>query len=274
MKKASANPSPVENPDPMTGTPPAPNIRWTWRKIMLLIVLALVVHIALIFFFGTKKQIVPRQVTKVPRLQLAGDADPLVALVNPALFALPNSKDFGSAIWLGFPRVTPPSFRWNEQPQWLPLDTEILGATFQQSAQTNVVTEIQLEVKPPPEVSATPRSIGSAMPESSTLKILGNLAQRFLPGPDRLPSLPFTSVIPPSKIQVLVDTAGNVVSAVLLPLTDGVEAGERCDPADQRALEIARQLRFTTARQLTLGEIIFKWHTVPMPANNPQTISP
>ncbi len=83
-----------------------------------------------------------------------------------------------------------------------------------------------------------------------------------------LPSLPDDDVIPPSRIQVLVDQSGRIVSAILLPSTDSTEAIQRCDAADQRALGIAKQLRFNPARQLDLGEILFSWHTVPMHSNN------
>jgi TonB family protein len=54
----------------------------------------------------------------------------------------------------------------------------------------------------------------------------------------------------------LVDPAGNVVSAILLE-------SSTFDAADQRALQLARNLRFAPAPRLMLGEIIFNWHTVP-----------
>jgi TonB family protein len=57
-------------------------------------------------------------------------------------------------------------------------------------------------------------------------------------------------------VQVLVDAAGNVVSTVLLTPSG-------YDAADQRALELARALRFTPSSSLTFGRIIFNWHTVP-----------
>ena len=276
MKNAKTTSSAPEN----TGNVPGesqpvesglPKSSWTWRKIFFFIGLALIIHVALICFFGTKKQIVPRQVANVPHLQLASDADEFIALANPTLFALPNPRDFGSVIWLKIPAVTPPSFRWDEPPQWLPFNPK--NPDVAQFAQTNAIPEIQLDVKPLPELSAPAPALGTALPQNSTLKILGNLAQRVRPGPVALPSLPDNDVIPPSKIQVLVDTTGNVVSAILLPLTDSLETEERYGPADQRALEIARRLRFTPARRLMFGEIIFNWRTVPALANTLPTNS-
>ena len=244
--------------------PNPPNINWPWRKIFFLIVLAVIVHVALICFFGTKKQIVPRPVSKVPRLQLAGDHDEFIALENPTLLALPNPRDFSSPVWLKIPVVTSPSFRWTELPKWLPLDTANPGATFQQFLPATTVPEIQLDVKPAPELTVPHISLGDALPPDSTLKIIGKLAHRALLSPVALPSLSYNNVIPPSEVQVLVDKSGHVISAILLPLTDGMEILERYDLADPRALDIATHLRFAPGQQLTFGEIIFKWHTVPV----------
>jgi hypothetical protein len=254
---SSAGESPFADPNP-------PDFTWPWRKIFFLILLAVIVHVALICFFGTKKQIVPRPVSKVPRLQLAGDHDEFIALENPTLFALPNPRDFSSPLWLKIPVVMSPSFRWTELPKWLPLNTANPGATFQQFLTATTVPEIQLDVKPAPELTVQHISLGTALPQDSTLKIIGELAHRALLSPVPLPSLPYNNVIPPSEIQVLVDTSGHVISAILLPLTDGMEILERYDLADQRALDIATHLRFAPAPRLTFGEIIFKWHTVPV----------
>ena len=66
-------------------------------------------------------------------------------------------------------------------------------------------------------------------------------------------------VIAPSRVQLLVDKNGDVVSVVLLE-TSGY------DPADQTALALARSLRFVPAEKLMFGEIIFNWQTVPTSA--------
>jgi hypothetical protein len=245
------------------GEPDLPGLHWPWRKIFFLVLLALLIHVALICFFGTIKQIIPRTVTRVPRLQLVGDANPFIALNNPALFALPNPRDFSSAIWLRVPVVVSPSFRWDESPQWLSLAPVNPAAAFQQFLQSNVVAQIQLMAKPPPAMPPPSVSLGAALPSGSTFKIVGSLARRMVLNPAALPSLPYDNVIPPSKVQVLVDTTGHVISAILLPLTDSMEAVERYDAADQAALGVARGLHFTPAKQLAFGEIIFHWHTIP-----------
>ena len=93
------------------------------------------------------------------------------------------------------------------------------------------------------------------------MQISGELAQRPLLSQVELPSIPVNDVIPPSKVQALVDTAGNVASAVLLE-------SSKLDTADQRALQIARNLRFAPAPRLMFGEITFTWHTVPVASTN------
>jgi hypothetical protein len=284
MKPARANSTlPEKTPEDTRETPLAPedenrvtesgrpHIRWSWRKMLFLILLAVVVHVALICFFGTKKPIPPRRVTNVPHLHLSSDSDPFIASADPTLFALPNPRDFASTIWLTVPVVAPPSFRWDEAPQWLPLDTGNARAVFQQFLPSDNVSEVQLDVKPPMHLSVESPTLGTALPDSSTLRILGALAQRGPLDPVALPSLPYNNVIPPSKIQLLVDTSGTVLSAILLPLTDGLEAMERCDPADRSALEIARHLRFAPARQPAFGEIVFRWHAVPVPLTTTPT---
>jgi hypothetical protein len=83
-----------------------------------------------------------------------------------------------------------------------------------------------------------------------------------------LPSWPYADVIAPSCVQVLVNAAGEVVSTTLLPLDNRSEAASRYDAADQRALDLARTARFAPAPRLTIGRLIFNWHTVPPPATN------
>jgi hypothetical protein len=89
-----------------------------------------------------------------------------------------------------------------------------------------------------------------------------------------LPSLPFADVIAPSRVQVLVDEAGDVVSAIVLPSDNNLEALSHYDTADQRALELARAARFAPSPRLTIGQMIFTWHTVPPPATNSPAASP
>jgi hypothetical protein len=254
---------------------PKPNGEgWSRTKWLTLIALIFAAHVVFIFAFGKKGEIISRAVVHVPALKLANDSDKLLALNDPTLFALPHERDFASAVWLKMPDAKQPPFRWTEPPRWLPLSDKNLGAAFQQFMQTNYFAGYQLDFRPPLQLSEPILPVETALAQNSTLQIEGKLAQRKLLATPDLPSLPYDDVIAPSIVQALVDAAGNVVSAVLLPPENSLEAASHYDVADQRALEIARSLRFDPAAQLTFGKIIFNWHTVPSAATNAPAATP
>lgn len=235
---------------------------WTRQRWLTLIALVFAAHIGLIFLFGEKKEVVPRPVANVPTLKLANDPDELLALNDPALFVLPNPKDFASSAWLKMPDVKQPSFRFTELPRYLLApDAENLGAMFRQFMQTNYFASYQLDFKPQPKLTEPVLPVEPALAQNSTLQIAGELAQRRLLNEINPPSLPFNDVIAPTKVQALVDAGGNVVSVVLLE-SSGLDA------ADSRALEIARAACFTPAKNLTVGQLIFNWRTIPMTTTN------
>jgi hypothetical protein len=247
---------------------------WSQKRWLAVIVVIFAAHVALIFILGEKGEIVPRPVENAPSLKLANDSDELLALNDPSLFALPNPKDFASSVWLKMPDVKQPSFRFMESPRWLPLSAENLGATFQQFMQTNYFAGYQLDFKPQPKLSEPVLPMEPALAQSSTIQIVGELTQRRLLNEINPPSLPFNDVIPRSIVQVLVDAAGNVVSAVLLPSENSLEAAGHYDAADQHALEIARAARFAPSPRLTFGRLIFNWHTIPLATTNSSAASP
>jgi hypothetical protein len=261
------NDAPANLPTLGLGEPIPPSEGWSRQRWLTLIALVFAAHVGLIFIFGTKKEIVPRAVKNVPQLQLADNDNELIALDDPALFALPNAKDFVSAVWLKMPAIAPPDFRWTESPRWLALADGKLGATFTQFMQTNRFAAFQLDFKPPPKLSEPVSPVEPALAQTSTLQITGDLAQRRLLNHLDLPSWPYANVIAPSKVQVLVDSAGNVFSPVLLPPDNGFTAADYYAVADQRALELARTARFAPAPHATFGQLIFNWHTVPPNTN-------
>jgi hypothetical protein len=267
------NEAPAHPPMPMPPGPAAdrtaaaaPSHGWSRRKIYFFIGVAFLAHLAFILIFGTKKPIMPRAVGPVPQLQIADSADELIALDNPTLFALPNARDFVSAFWQQ-PQTnhTSPSFDWIGPANLLDVPVKQLGREFDEFMRTNPVAGLPLNLKPEPEFSATDFAVEPALPPSSALRITGPLAARLLQTVT-VPSLPVNDVIAPTRVQVLVAASGDVVSAVVLPSDDPLEADSRlagAAVADPCALGLARQLRFAPAPELMLGRIIFIWHTVP-----------
>ena len=65
---------------------PAPGHGWPRRQLIQLIFVVFIVHVALIFVFGARKPITPRQTKKVPQLTLADGQNELLALDDPDAF--------------------------------------------------------------------------------------------------------------------------------------------------------------------------------------------
>jgi len=234
-----------------------PGGRWTPGRWFFVIAFVIVLHVALIFIFGEKHAVIPRTIEKVPTITLADADDELLALGDPTLFALPQQRDLATVAFLKLPPVNQPTNRYTEPARPLPFSANGLGAAFGRFMPTNVpVAREPLDLRPVPELTVPTLPEESGPGQNSTMQIAGDLAHRQLPAQISLTKWPFPDVLAPSKVQVLVDAAGTVVSTVLL---------ESCSykEADDQALNIARTLRFTPSPGLTLGKIIFNWQTVP-----------
>ena len=139
---------------------------------------------------------------------------------------------------------------------------------FNEFMQTNRFPGLELELKPPLKLSSPGLPMEPVLAQTSALVVEGDIAQRPLLNPVKLPSLPYHDVIAPSQVQVWVDPAGNVISTVLLPADNALEAAGHYAEADRRALDLARAARFAPGPRLTLGRLVFNWHTVPMTGTN------
>lgn len=262
------NGAPTQLPLPDASHPPPIDTGWSWRKLLFISFLAFLVHVALICSFGAKTFPAQREVSDVPELQVASQLDELVALKNPALFALPNPRDFASAVWLKAPEIAPPSFRWTEAPRWLPLSGKDLGAVFNQYMQTNAFVTPDLAFKSMPDFTPPAADASAGLPANSTFRLSHNLTRRGLLYQPALPLQPYNDVIAPTRVLILVDAGGNVVSAVVLPSGNSLEASGHLADADNKALVLAKSLRFKTANENTVGEVTFYWRTTPLIQTN------
>jgi hypothetical protein len=224
--------------------------------------------------FSDKKPPVIRAVTSVPGLRLASAADRYIRLTDPTLFALPHPGDFVNAVW-NQPRVPArPQFSPAEPSGALALDPHALGQSFGRYLATNQFAAWTPDFSPEPRFSQPVPPATWALPTRSAVRLRGELTRRPLVTPLAVPDWPAADIIAPSKVQVLVNPAGEVVSAILLAPDAGYETAPHDDLADQRALEIARAARFAPASRTTLGQIIFTWHTVPVPPAAPAGANP
>jgi hypothetical protein len=259
-----AEPSPVAQAEIV----PAAGHHWTRSRWLVLILLVFGLHLALLVVFGSRKQTTPRVATRATSLVLVDHSSEWLALNDPTLFALPHPEDFSSAIWPAITNLDQSSYHWTEDLRWLSLPTNELGTVFDRFMQTNRFAGFRLDLQPPVRFSAPVVPIAPVFAAASTLQIDGGSAGRQLLNPITLPSWPYPDLIAPSKVQVLVDAAGRVVSAVLLPPENPEETATHYDLADQSALTLARSARFKPSSQPDLVRMIFHWRTVPPLATN------
>lgn len=248
-----------------------------WSSIALLFV----AQMGLIFALGNRKPATPRPPAPALVVSLAPAWNELLALNDPTLFALPQRRGFAGAAWLKIPNVEFQPFRWTEPPRLLPLRIEELGVAFAQFIQTNVFVSPALETKPAPELPPpVALETGLAPPTHSTLRVAGDLANRRLLNPPELASWAAADLLTNTVVQVLVNADGNVFSPTLLSRSFDPKGDQRAlkvaGEADQRALDVAREARFEAGNgalpALTLGVLIFEWHTEPLtnaPSSNP-----
>lgn len=241
---------------------------WSPLRWIFYIAIAFVAHVGLIFAFGSRKPIVPREVIHAPTLQLTDRRSELQTLDDPTLFAMPHPQGFAAESWLPLPQIEFAPFRWSEPAQLLAMKLEQLGATFLTFTQTNNVARLALEPLPLPERSRPEAAEpDSAMKHRSTVRVSGGLTdRRWLNQPAILPSWPAPDLLTNSIVRILTDADGQSFTATLMP------PGSGSKPADQLALDIARNARFAPNTRrlgtLTVGTIIFEWHTVPVPDTN------
>lgn len=267
----------------MSAVPSHPPVhKWTWTFWLTAIAAVFLVHVALISIFGAHKMPAPPGPAKdTPSLALAAGpgADSLV-LNDATLFALPGRDGFAGLMWAAVPPLNFHRLDWTEDPHWLAATNSLpvreLGTVFNRFVQTNHIAGVHLEFDLPPPPAAPIAAMEPPMARESSMQAEGGVAGRKWLNPVHLPSWPFNDVIAPSVVQVLVDGEGDVVSATLLPQDDDEETPPVRDPeADQKALEIARTMRFaplpatgesTQAEPManfSVGRVIFNWQAAP-----------
>jgi TonB family protein len=241
--------------------PPPLREAWTQKKFTVILVVTLVLHMGAIMLLETTKTNVPRLATAVPHLRMVDNTNELIALSDPSLFARPNAHELVTTYWRRLEPPKQPNFNWIEAPGYLPPTNADFGGFYSNFVEHLQAGELTLNFKPEPKTIIPNVILEDDLPPVTTMQISGELAGRRLLTSLELPSLPVNDVLQPSRVQALVDTFGNIASAIILqPTTDSA--------ADQRALQLVRTLRFAPAPHLMFGGITFTWHTVPLPLTN------
>jgi TonB family protein len=248
---------------------------WGWAFLIL------AVQTGFIFLLGARHPVRPRPPEALPPVALTPGFHPgLAALLDPSLFALPHHQAFsGAALAL----ARPPGHvaaDWTQPFQPLELPAEKLGQTFRELNADTVTPPLSVAEKIEPAIPPLDRAGDAlALPTRSSLNIEGAVAGRALLTPLELPSWPDTDVLQPTVVRVIVDAAGDVVSAAPVA-SSGLAA------ADDEALALARAAQFAPLPDaektrlthpqagLSWGRLIFQWHAVPLPPAEEPSATP
>jgi len=255
----------------MTGELAEPQ-RWPANRWYAWTAFVLAIQFGLILWLGKPQPVAPRRSADLaPLLQLTGpDAAKALTLNDPTLFALPHLESFSGSAWLTIPLQEFRPYVWPEPPRFLSLMKEKLGSDFESFIVTNQTEGLPTIAQPELTLKLPSVEESPSLPDRSRLRLVGALdARRLLVSPE-LPSWPSAEILTNSVVQVLVDLDGKPVSATLLAKSGSAEA-------DQQAVREARHARFeplslgdptNPLAGLAWGQLIFEWHTLPLPDTN------
>ena len=241
---------------------------WSRQRWVTMILLILAGQVGCVFWLAARKPNIPAPLAPGSTLYLpAEQTSDLPGVSDPTLFVLPNVHGFSGPAWLQFPAGDYALEPWTEPPRPLELDLRQLGAPLREFVQTSEARPFELALKPEPQLE----SPGYSAPEEtpSSFAIVGGLADRELLTPFEPGSWPAADILTNTEVQIAVDAAGRVFSAVLI---------SRCASADANAsaLKLAREARFAPLRwigprpplpgELSWGKVVFRWQTTAQPA--------
>ncbi|HVV01513.1 MAG TPA: energy transducer TonB [Verrucomicrobiae bacterium] len=252
----------------------ARTLRWPFGRWVLMIALAVLAQAGLIFWFGDYSFPPARKPAAAPVLQVAANSgSELLALNDPTLFALPNARSFAGLAWMRSVSPSPPSSEVPDKPFWLEVPIEKLGNDFSRFIDRQRRATPLALLEPNPSFTAPPLAPPPPLLSHSTLLLAGPVASRSLVSLPPLPAWPASDLLTNSVVEVSVTPQGDVLSAALIASSTSREA-------DETALQEARNARFESTAvygpgrplnlvsNLTRGDMIFEWRTLPMPSTN------
>ncbi len=189
-----------------------------------------------------------------------------LAVEDPTAFARPNVKGFSGPLLRPGPMPHQP-YRWQAPEIEIPYPTNLITGPIDAILKTNLGNSANAFIKPAPQVMAL-NVPPLELPTASRLEVGGALAARKLLAAPKLQTWDHTALLRPTRVQVMVDVRGRVLSVVRL-------AGSGHAPADAKALDLARrEMMFTPVAPATngvdfvTGDLVFHWHTNPLTVTN------
>ncbi len=255
---------------------------WSRRRRCGVIILIFVWQLIFIFWLGRRIPIQPAPGGTEPTVRLAGpQAGTILALTDPTLFALPHRHGFSGPAWLNFESPTNQPFIWSETSIGLDLPRASIAA-FDQFMMTNQFKPLGIAGRLETELLLPELPDEPMFRPQSGLLVSGSLAGRRLLTAVNLPAWTNDVLLSNTVIQVVVDALGTP-----MPVAAVRDASCGLAAADQFALDWVRKARFdpipgatrdTWAHhpqaELSFGEILFQWHTIPKPSENGSSTKP
>ena len=250
---------------------------WSRRRWAMTIGVAIAIQAGMILWLGDHPGDAPRTTGRAFQVSLStGPSGELGELYNPTLFVWPGPHGFSGAARRQPLPLELANSSWTEPPRFLRLSAADFGSVVRQLVRSNTRAPFQVAFKALPEMTLPPLPAPTALfPTQSVVRVEGELKGRRLVSGFALTNWPHDNLLPDTIVQVAVSPDGWVESATMLP---GSSSGYPA--ADQSALDWAKSARFESLRdsgpdrptrklpELTWGELVFSWNTVPLPVTN------
>lgn len=247
---------------------------WTRRQWGVVVVCIALMQVGLILVLG-ERELIPRDAATAlggpfRLVQWPGELEMAISelgVTDPMLFAVPNPRSFSGEAWTLAQDHPAPSLGWGEGNRWLSGESNWFGR-WSNVVQAGVLGPRPMRARPVPmETAVEVQPLRVA--RHSRMELDAGLQARGIESSPELPTILHTNLLDATQVQISVEPDGRIFSAVVLR-SCGWEG------ADQQALELTWQLRFTpTSSRLEpsaerqWGRVRFRWYTARPPVDAP-----
>ncbi|HSH92728.1 MAG TPA: hypothetical protein VK968_01135 [Roseimicrobium sp.] len=242
---------------------------WDRRKWITMVLGILGAQIAILFLLSERSKSAETAAGQRPFLILSRKSVPFEpssrspGVSDPTLFSLVHPRGFSAEAWLR-PKRAPHQFTdWTEPDFNLGIRTQALAGAVTEYLRSNATPEIRLTDRLPSAIEGLPE-LSSSLPVQSTVRVVESTGGlRLIDTPQIRPWFS-KEPLQQTLVRATIDERGEVMSTTLLSRSGDAKA-------DQRALGIARSMRFTKPPATAKGQgwltLEFRWATIP-PATN------